>query len=150
MVKAFKSRECGSQAGSPAPPRGAGTTAAEAPHADSAHPGGTVVFEHMEEAIPPTSIYADITSKEAWGVIEYKTKSARHQDVWSGWGRFAHHGDAASEEEGALNQAGELGFDSAVWVGGRAFGFLEQLASAGPKTYERKTIRRSRPSTRRG
>ena len=57
------------------------------------------------------------------------------------WGeRFAHHGVAVQEEERAVDQAAELGFDVAVAVGGRAVwcgeaahgvGFLEQLAAAG-------------------
>jgi hypothetical protein len=54
--------------------------------------------------------------------------------------RFAHHGVAVEEEEGAVDQAAELGFDVAVAVGGRAVGcgeaahgvgFVEQLAAAG-------------------
>jgi len=49
-------------------------------------------------------------------------------------------GDATCEEEGAVDQAAELGFDVAVAVGGRAdgcgeaahgVGFVEQLAVAG-------------------
>jgi hypothetical protein len=57
------------------------------------------------------------------------------------WGeRFAHHGVAVEEEEGAVDQAAELGFDVPVAVGGRAVGcgeaaqvvgFMEQLAAAG-------------------
>ena len=57
------------------------------------------------------------------------------------WGeRFAYHGVAVEKEEGAVDQAAELGFDVAVAVGGRAVGcgeaahfvsFVEELAGAG-------------------
>ncbi len=57
------------------------------------------------------------------------------------WGeRFANYGVAIKEEEGAVDQAAELGFNVAVAVGGRAagcgeaahgVGFVEELAAAG-------------------